>query len=168
MNRHLSWLVAVAIAALWGFASEICFGEMYKWTDENGVLHFTDDKGNIPAKFRKNTKELEEQNYRINDELDAKRAKVGELKATTVAEWRKLSLERDRLDREIAGKQELCQQYKKMAIHHYALGDCIDSLNQLRSERILVNSHISEWKRMYNTADDIEKNVNSRDGSKRR
>jgi hypothetical protein len=30
----------------------------YEWTDDAGVVHFTDDQGNIPAKFLKKVKEL--------------------------------------------------------------------------------------------------------------
>jgi len=30
----------------------------YEWTDDAGVVHFTDDKGNIPQKYLKKVKEL--------------------------------------------------------------------------------------------------------------
>jgi len=30
----------------------------YEWVDDGGVVHFTDDKGNIPAKYLKKVKEL--------------------------------------------------------------------------------------------------------------
>jgi hypothetical protein len=30
----------------------------YEWTDDGGVVHFTDDQDKIPAKFRKRVKEL--------------------------------------------------------------------------------------------------------------
>lgn len=29
-----------------------CYGEMYKWVDEKGGLHFTDDLSNIPERYR--------------------------------------------------------------------------------------------------------------------
>jgi hypothetical protein len=28
------------------------YGEMYKWVDEKGTVHFTDDLSNIPEKYR--------------------------------------------------------------------------------------------------------------------
>ena len=28
------------------------YGEMYKWVDEKGTLHFADDLSNIPEKYR--------------------------------------------------------------------------------------------------------------------
>src|SRR3972149_4088095 len=28
------------------------YGEMYKWVDEKGTVHFTDDIANIPEKYR--------------------------------------------------------------------------------------------------------------------
>ena len=31
------------------------YGEMYRWTDEKGTVHFTDDLSRIPEKFRANT-----------------------------------------------------------------------------------------------------------------
>ena len=29
-----------------------CYGEMYKWVDEKGTVHFTDDLSKIPEKYR--------------------------------------------------------------------------------------------------------------------
>ncbi len=31
------------------------YGEMYKWVDDRGTVHFTDDLSNIPEKYRENT-----------------------------------------------------------------------------------------------------------------
>lgn len=31
----------------------------YSWTDEGGTVHFTDDPGTVPAKFRKKTKQYD-------------------------------------------------------------------------------------------------------------
>jgi hypothetical protein len=38
----------------------------YEWSDDAGVVHFTDDKGTIPGKFLKRVKEL---NIDINDNV---------------------------------------------------------------------------------------------------
>jgi len=34
------------------FSSQLSFGEVYKWVDEKGVIHFTDDITQVPEKFR--------------------------------------------------------------------------------------------------------------------
>ncbi|MDO9351162.1 MAG: DUF4124 domain-containing protein, partial [Deltaproteobacteria bacterium] len=28
-----------------------CYGEMYKWVDEKGTLHFADDLSKVPEKY---------------------------------------------------------------------------------------------------------------------
>jgi len=30
-----------------------CFGQMYKWVDEKGTVHFTDDLSKVPEKYRR-------------------------------------------------------------------------------------------------------------------
>jgi hypothetical protein len=42
-------LTVVALAMAFPAAS---LGDIYRWEDESGVVHFTDDIGNIPPKFR--------------------------------------------------------------------------------------------------------------------
>ena len=43
-------LAAIAFAVVW-FAPPVS-ASLYKWTDETGQVHFTDDKSKIPRKFR--------------------------------------------------------------------------------------------------------------------
>ena len=38
------------------FASSVCFGEIYKWVDEKGTIHFTEDPATIPDKYREKAK----------------------------------------------------------------------------------------------------------------
>jgi len=40
------------------FVAEISFAEVYKWVDEKGVVHFTDDITQIPAKYRGKIEEI--------------------------------------------------------------------------------------------------------------
>ena len=47
MVRFATLFIIISIA----FASP-CYGEMYKWVDEKGTLHFTDDLSKIPEKYR--------------------------------------------------------------------------------------------------------------------
>lgn len=38
------------------FASSVCAGEIYKWVDEKGTVHFTEDPATIPEKYREKAK----------------------------------------------------------------------------------------------------------------
>jgi hypothetical protein len=38
------------------FVSSVCFGEIYKWVDEKGTVHFTEDPATIPEKYRDKAK----------------------------------------------------------------------------------------------------------------
>jgi hypothetical protein len=40
------------------FFSETSFAEVYKWVDEKGVIHFTDDILQIPEKYRPKTEKM--------------------------------------------------------------------------------------------------------------
>jgi predicted aspartyl protease len=49
-TRHV-FLFAVLLV----FIGSLAYAEMYKWVDEKGTVHFTDDLSKIPEKFRSNT-----------------------------------------------------------------------------------------------------------------
>jgi hypothetical protein len=34
--------------------AQVCLADLYQYTDNEGVVHFTDDPRKVPAKFRKN------------------------------------------------------------------------------------------------------------------
>ncbi len=40
------------------FISEISFAEVYKWVDEKGAVHFTDDMTQVPEKYRPKAEEV--------------------------------------------------------------------------------------------------------------
>jgi clan AA aspartic protease (TIGR02281 family) len=49
-NAKMRFIIPLIIMlAVWVPSS---YGEMYKWVDEKGVVHFTDDLSNIPEKYR--------------------------------------------------------------------------------------------------------------------
>jgi hypothetical protein len=62
------------------FVSSNCFAEIYKWVDEKGITHFTDDPASIPEKYqekaqRRPTEEdllTPQQRARIKQEEDIK------------------------------------------------------------------------------------------------
>ena len=45
--RHVIFAVAILIGIF-----SVAFGQMYKWVDEKGTVHFTDDVSKIPEKYR--------------------------------------------------------------------------------------------------------------------
>ncbi len=56
-----------AIPAFWLFAGMLAFSvllappaaaDIYRWEDEGGVIHFTDDPSSIPAKFKGKSREI--------------------------------------------------------------------------------------------------------------
>jgi chromosome segregation ATPase len=40
------------------FITKLAFGEVYKWVDEKGVVHFTDDVTQIPEKYQNQIKRM--------------------------------------------------------------------------------------------------------------
>lgn len=40
------------------FLSAICFAEVYRWVDEKGAVHFTDDITQVPERYRSKTEEI--------------------------------------------------------------------------------------------------------------
>jgi chromosome segregation ATPase len=58
--------------------TELAFGQVYKWVDEKGVTHFTDDLTQIPEKYRPQTKTLEysEESVEINKENESSSQKT--------------------------------------------------------------------------------------------
>lgn len=52
--RILAILVVILVV---GFLStQPVRAEIYKWTDDKGGIHFTEDSSTIPEKYRENTK----------------------------------------------------------------------------------------------------------------
>lgn len=49
-------LIAVALLAV--LPGGRAFGETYRWVDERGIIHFTDNPENIPAKYLKRVQQL--------------------------------------------------------------------------------------------------------------
>jgi hypothetical protein len=47
------FLIAILFFGLFLMTSYLSSEEVYRWTDEKGMLHFTDDVSKIPEKFRR-------------------------------------------------------------------------------------------------------------------
>ncbi len=94
------------------FISQLSFAEIYKWVDEKGVVHFTDDMTQVPEKYRAKTEEIgesggEKEGTKGEGQIapkgkeEASQDQLGRGEAYwkgRVEEWRrKLGEERDRL-----------------------------------------------------------------------
>ncbi len=64
MNPDRLWpdrvtkIVSLAFAATMSVSPCALAGAVYQWTDADGAIHFTDDPGKIPKKFRDTVKEI--------------------------------------------------------------------------------------------------------------
>ncbi|MFZ2223974.1 MAG: DUF4124 domain-containing protein [Candidatus Deferrimicrobium sp.] len=54
----LSLGLFLGILALAAFLAPPAAADIYRWEDESGVIHFTDDLSSIPAKYRKKAHEI--------------------------------------------------------------------------------------------------------------
>ncbi|MEW6681874.1 MAG: DUF4124 domain-containing protein [Nitrospirota bacterium] len=50
--------LALAVVITFSLAPAALAGAVYQWTDADGAIHFTDDPGKIPKKFRDTVKEI--------------------------------------------------------------------------------------------------------------
>jgi len=69
-----SVLLLVALALLAGSADAL----MYSWTDEKGVINFTEDLGKVPAKYRKSVRKLDEEPPPPTQVIEGNEPKKGE------------------------------------------------------------------------------------------
>ena len=136
------------------FAFGISFGEVYKWVDEKGVAHFTDNIMQIPEKNRSKAEVIE-----MSKEAGKEESK-GESEVTSngkeepqgdqlgrgesywkgrVEEWRKRLKERqDRLE-------DLTTKYNELTIRHNESKSSVERGN-LRKERDQVKNEMDQCK----------------------
>jgi hypothetical protein len=74
LNRLVRAAMKTILIILIIFASSVCFGEIYKWVDEKGTVHFTEDPTMIPDKYRDKAKSrtTEEDSMSIEERARAK------------------------------------------------------------------------------------------------
>jgi clan AA aspartic protease (TIGR02281 family) len=61
-------------------------GEMYKWVDEKGTIHFADDLSNVPEKYRSEAEKRSSPRESFKPEVKEKPAPLPEVSQTTEAE----------------------------------------------------------------------------------
>ncbi|MGO8989048.1 MAG: DUF4124 domain-containing protein [bacterium] len=52
----MKWILVAILSTF--LISQLSFGEVYKWVDEKGVVHFTDDMQQVPEKYRPKAEEI--------------------------------------------------------------------------------------------------------------
>ena len=134
------------------FISEISFAEVYKWVDEKGVVHFTDDILQIPEKYRPKTEKMvlpegKEETKSEGESIPKKKEDVyrdrlgrGEdYWKGRVEEWRKKLRERqDRLE-------TLRAKYNELTMKHNDSKSTAERGN-LRKERDQVKNEMDQCK----------------------
>ena len=51
---------------------QLVYPETYKWVDENKTIHFTDDYGNIPEKYRSRVKKINEWGEKTPEKVNSR------------------------------------------------------------------------------------------------
>jgi chromosome segregation ATPase len=59
------------------FPVGLCFGEVYKWVDEKGVVYFTDDIMQIPEKYRPKIEKMGFPEERVDTKIEGKSSPKG-------------------------------------------------------------------------------------------
>jgi predicted nucleic acid-binding Zn-ribbon protein len=62
--------IRISLILLSLFIAGLSFGQVYKWVDEKGVVHFTDDFSQIPEKYKRGIKEIPVQEERIETKTE--------------------------------------------------------------------------------------------------
>jgi len=52
----MKWILVAILSTF--LIPQLSFGEVYKWVDEKGVVHFTDDMQQVPEKYRPKAEEI--------------------------------------------------------------------------------------------------------------
>jgi hypothetical protein len=142
----------IFLILLFLFAAELSFAEVYKWVDENGVPHFTDDIMQIPEKYRSAVDKIgiseEKVETKAEDKLppkgkeDAYKDRFGrgeEFWKARADEWRKkLMTSQERLDSLRIKYNELTEKFNDSKTS-------IERAN-LRKERDQIKNEIDQCK----------------------
>lgn len=130
------------------FFSEDSFSEVYKWTDEKGVIHFSDDFTTIPEKYRSKTEKMgfpieegkkEELTGRKKDNDRDRLGRGEEYWRGRVEEWKnKKKLAEERLE-------ELRQKYNELT-EKYNESKSLGVRNTLKQQRDQIKIEMDQLK----------------------
>lgn len=104
------------------YSSALSFSEVYKWVDEKGVVHFSDDLTSIPEQYRSRTEKMglsEEEKKdgiagRKKEEEKDQLGRGEEYWKSRVNEWRqKMKLAQERLEQLYKKYNELTEKYNE-------------------------------------------------------
>jgi chromosome segregation ATPase len=72
MLNIISIMKRIFFILLFLFSTELSFAEVYKWVDEKGVVHFTDDIIQIPEKYRPQIERLGPSEEKVDTKIEGK------------------------------------------------------------------------------------------------
>jgi hypothetical protein len=64
------FLIAILFFGLFAINPYLSSKEVYRWTDEKGTIHFTDDFSKIPEKFRRETEGIDVTDERVQGDAE--------------------------------------------------------------------------------------------------
>jgi len=70
--KNTNIMKRIFIILLFLFSTELSFAEVYKWVDEKGVFHFTDDILQIPEKYRPQIERLGPSEEKVDKKIEGK------------------------------------------------------------------------------------------------
>ncbi len=134
------------------FLPAIGFSQAYRWVDEKGVVHFSDDVTKIPDRYRKKAEKIGaiEEKSNIGSEAESSTAKKGdgykdqlgrgeEYWKNLVEEWRKrLKEAQEKQDHARIRYNELTEKYNesKSSVER----------NQIRRQRDLIKQEMDQYR----------------------
>jgi len=146
--------------------SQVSFAQVYKWVDEKGVTHLTDDMTQVPEKYRPRTESVEtpqeKEDAKVEEEIgppkkeDASKDRLGrgeDYWKGRVEEWRK------RL-RELQDKFEVLRTKYNGLTERHNDSKSIAVRTEIRRERDQVKSEIDQCKTQIEAAREmLEKKI---------
>jgi hypothetical protein len=68
------------------FITSTCWGETYRWVDDKGTIHFTEDYGSIPEKYRDRVQERKDKPSELAPKTDEKLRKAPQVDSIRIYE----------------------------------------------------------------------------------
>jgi chromosome segregation ATPase len=142
-------------------AAELSFAETYKWVDERGVFHFTDDMMLIPEKYRSTVEKIGLPEEKVETKVEGKSPSKGKEDAykdrfgrgeefwkARADEWRKkLMTSQERMDNLRTKYNELTERFNDSKTS-------VERAN-LRKERDQIKNEIDQCKSQIEEAKDM-------------
>ena len=166
MNLTIRYLKRMLILfIIFGFVP-LSFAEYYKYTDENGNIHYTDDFSKVPVKKRKDIETYQETKYPSQTPAAKKPSQEGEKTASNPSPEEEYARFQEK-------RNQLVEEQKSLEAEFQALTEERDELENQKQQRLLrpqavelenkidaLNQKIAEFDQKRNAFDEKAKTFN--------